>query len=89
MKESILPKGMTVCENCGLISIEQKSLQGKSVCITCHKVELDEIEIYPMIEHIMIRSIELMNHHQKVELYETFNGGTYSEEVFKEWISEL
>ena len=80
MKKSSLPKGMTVCENCGLIAIEQKSIEGKSVCITCQKVELDEIEISPMLDKVLIRSIELMTDSQKVQLYETFNAGTYSDE---------
>ena len=89
MKKSSLPKGMAVCENCGLIAIEKKSVEGKSVCITCQKVELDEIESYPMLDKVFIRCVELMSHEQKVELYETFNGGTYSDDDFNSWISEL
>jgi len=89
MKKSSLPKGMCVCENCGLIAIEQKSIERKSVCITCKQVELDEIERSPMLDKVLVKSVELMTHGQKVELYETFNGGTYSEKAFNEWISDL
>tara|TARA_R110002012_G_scaffold249522_1_gene427105 strand:- start:247 stop:516 length:270 start_codon:yes stop_codon:yes gene_type:complete len=89
MKKSSLPKGMIVCENCGLIAVEKKSVEGKSVCITCQKVELDEIENYPMLNQVFVRVVELMTHQQKVELYETFNVATYSDDNFNEWISEL
>ena len=89
MEKTDLPKGMTVCENCGLIAIERKSVEGKSVCITCKKVELDEIESSPMTDKVLIKSIEFLTHEQKVELYEIFNGGTYSDDEFNEWISEL
>lgn len=84
-----LPKGMIVCENCGLIAIERKSIENKSVCITCQKVELDEIENSPMLEKVFLKSIEMMSHEQKVEIYETFNGSTYSDNDFNQWISEL
>ena len=92
MTEYSLPKGMVVCENCGLIAIEQKNREGKSVCITCKNfevkkgVELQQKENYPMKGHILKRCIELMSHKQKVELYETFNEGTYSDDIFNEWI---
>jgi len=89
MQRSSLPKGMAVCENCGLIAIEHKSIEEKSFCITCKKVESEEIEKSPMLDKVFEKSLELMRHEQKVELYESFNGGTYSEKAFNEWISDL
>lgn len=38
--------------------------------------------------NIIKKCIGLMNGEQLVELYETFNGGTFDNQSFKEWIEE-
>lgn len=40
-------------------------------------------------ENIIKKCINLMTEEQLVELYENFNGGTFDNENFKEWIGEF
>jgi len=39
-------------------------------------------------KEILNRCIELLDEQQKVELYESFNGGTFDTNSFNEWIEE-
>ena len=50
-----------------------------------HKIDLEESNS----ENIIKMCIGLMNEGQLVELYENFNGGTFDNESFKEWIGEF
>ena len=55
---------------------------------------LKESETYPIcdecenIKTILNRCVYLLDEQQKVELFEFFNGGTFDENSFNDWIND-
>lgn len=85
------------CDECGkeltdleIKNIENNKTKGFQMCEKClsnYNISNSELE-ESKSENIIKKCIGLMNGEQLVELYETFNGGTFDNKSFKEWIGE-